>query len=164
LCGGLAELGKTVPSYRMALECEIDTWKAFRKAFDNFDPKKVANYNAENVKCLLENPRIVRNKAKILAAINNARLFLELQKEFGSFDTFIWKFALIPGRNNSLSSYIDVPSESEASKAMSKELAKRGFHFAGPTICYAFMQATGMVNDHGTRCFRYDEIRKMQLK
>ncbi len=134
--------------------------EAMRKAFENFDPKKIAKYTAKDVERLLGNPSVIRNRAKISATVNNARRFAEIQKEFGSFDAFVWRF--VRGRviDHSLKNFSGMPSESEESKAMSKELKKRGFKFVGPTICYAFMQAVGMVNDHLVHCFRYDQIKK----
>jgi DNA-3-methyladenine glycosylase I len=135
--------------------------EAMRKAFENFDPKKIAKYTSKDVERLLGNPRVIRNRAKISATVNNAQRFAEIQKEFGSFDAFVWRF--VRGRviDHSLKNFSGMPSESEESKAMSKELKKRGFKFVGPTICYAFMQAVGMVNDHLVHCFRYGQIRRM---
>jgi DNA-3-methyladenine glycosylase I len=134
--------------------------EAMRKAFENFDPKKIAKYTAKDVERLLGNASVIRNRAKISATVNNARRFAEIQKEFGSFDAFVWRF--VRGRviDHSLKNFSGMPSKSEESKAMSKELKKRGFKFVGPTICYAFMQAVGMVNDHLVHCFRYDQIKK----
>lgn len=133
---------------------------SFRKAFDNFDPKKVAMYTQKDAERLVENKNIVRNRLKISATINNARCFLEVQKEFGHFDAYIWQF--VNGRTiqNSFVHLSELPAESDESKAMSNDLKKRGFQFVGPTICYAFMQAAGLVNDHLITCFRYSEIRK----
>jgi len=135
--------------------------EALRKAFDNFEPQKVAEYGDEDVKRLMGNPEVIRNRAKILAAINNARRFREIQEEFGSFDIYVWRF--VGGRtiDHGLRDFSEMPPESEESRAMSRDLKRRGFKFVGPTICYAFMQAVGMVNDHLVHCFRYDEIRKM---
>jgi DNA-3-methyladenine glycosylase I len=135
--------------------------EAMRKAFENFDPKKIAKYTAKDVERLLGSPSVIRNRAKISATVNNARRFAEIQKEFGSFDAFVWRF--VRGRviDHSLKDFSGMPSESEESKAMSKELKKRGFKFVGPTICYAFMQAVGMINDHLVHCFRYGQIRRM---
>lgn len=134
---------------------------ALRKAFDNFDPDKIARYVDEDVKRLMNDPGVIRNRAKILATINNAERFREIKKEFGSFDTFIWKF--VQGRtiNHALRDFSNMPAESEESRAMSRELKKRGFKFVGPTICYAFMQAVGMVNDHLVHCFRHDQIKRL---
>ncbi len=134
---------------------------SFRKAFDNFDPRKVARYTNKEVEHLVENSDIVRNKSKILAAINNAGCFLEIQKEFGSFDSYIWKFVKGRAIQNSFIQLSDLPAKSEVSKAMSKDLKKRGFQFVGPTICYAFMQAAGLVNDHLVTCFRYNQIKNI---
>ncbi len=131
---------------------------AYRKAFSNFNPNKVARYRAEKLSQLLANPGIVRNRLKINAAVRNAQAFLKVQKEFGSFDRYIWRF--VGGRPmvRSLRSIRNLPAQTVESVAMSKDLAKRGFGFVGPTVCYAFMQATGMVNDHLVSCFRYSEI------
>jgi len=135
--------------------------EALRKAFDNFDPERIAEYSDEDVRRLMSNPDVIRNRAKILATINNAHKFKEIQKVFGSFDAFIWQF--VGGRtiNHVFRDFSNLPSESEESRAMNKELKKRGFKFVGPTICYAFMQAVGMVNDHLVHCFRFDQIRSM---
>ena len=133
---------------------------AFRKSFEYFDPAKVAKYTNNDVERLINDRTIVRNRSKILAAINNARCFLEVQREFGCFDIYIWRF--VQGRTiqNSFIQLSDLPAETEESKAMSKDLKKRGFQFVGPTICYAFMQAAGLVNDHLVTCFRYGQIQK----
>jgi len=135
-----------------------------RRAFDNFNPEKIARYGDEDVERLINDPGVIRNRAKILAAINNAKRFIEVRKEFGSFDAFIWKF--VQGRtiNNALRNFSNVPAESEESRAMSKELKKREFKFVGPTICYAFMQAVGMVNDHLVQCFRHDQIKRLSAR
>lgn len=147
-------------TWRLILERRV----ALRKAFDNFNPDKIARYGDEDVERLMNDPRIIRNRAKILAVINNSRRLREVRKEFGSFDAFIWKF--VQGRtiNHRLRDFSNLPAESEESKAMSKELKKRGFKFIGPTICYAFMQAVGMVNDHLVHCFRYDRIKRLTSK
>jgi DNA-3-methyladenine glycosylase I len=131
----------------------------FRRAFDRFDPRKVARYDARKVSELLADPGIIRNRLKIAAAIQNAKAFLEVQREFGSFDTYIWGF--VGGRpiQNSRQSLKDLPARTAESDAMSKDLLRRGFKFVGPTICYALMQAVGMVNDHLLTCFRYSEIK-----
>jgi len=130
----------------------------FRLALDNFDAVKIASYNDDKVSELLQNPGIIRNKLKILSTINNAKLFLEVQKEFGSFDNYIWQFTVGTTIKNNCKSMKDIPVNTPESDAMSKDLKKRGFKFVGTTICYAFMQATGMVNDHTIDCFRYDEV------
>jgi DNA-3-methyladenine glycosylase I len=132
--------------------------EALRKAFDNFNPEKIARYSDEDVKRLMVNPNVIRNGAKILATINNALRLKEVQKEFGSFDAFVWKFVQGKTLNNALTDFSNMPAETEESKTMSKEMKKRGFKFVGPTICYAFMQAVGLVNDHLIDCFRYSEI------
>jgi DNA-3-methyladenine glycosylase I len=127
----------------------------YRKAFNNFDVKKIAKYTAKDEKRLLADPGIIRNRLKVAAAIQNAKSFLEVQKEFGSFDTYIWQFVGGKPLNNKISSLKQIPAKTKESDAMSKDLQKRGFKFVGSTICYAFMQAVGMVNDHTTDCFRY---------
>ncbi len=127
----------------------------YRKAFDDFDGGRIAKYNAERIESLLRNEGIVRNRLKIEAAVHNARALLAVQKEFGTFDEYIWSFVGGKPRKNAWKRMGEVPSKSRESDAMSKDLTKRGFKFVGSTICYAFMQATGMVNDHITTCFRY---------
>ena len=131
---------------------------AYRAAFDNFEAKKIAKYDAGKVASLLQNPGIVRNRLKIAATIQNAKAFLDVQSEFGRFDTFIWRFVDGQPIRNRRRSMADVPSRSDESDAMSKELKRRGFKFAGTTICYALMQATGMVNDHLITCPRYKAV------
>jgi DNA-3-methyladenine glycosylase I len=135
--------------------------EALRKAFDNFIPEKIARYSDEDVKRLMANPDVIRNRAKILAAINNAVRLKEVQKEFSSFDAFVWKFVQGKTLINTRTNFSNMPAETEESKMMSKEMKKRGFKFVGPTICYAFMQAVGLVNDHLIDCFRYGEIKNM---
>jgi len=127
----------------------------YRKAFDDFDGGRIAEYNAKRIESLLRNEGIVRNRLKIEAAVHNARALLAVQKEFGTFDEYIWSFVGGKPRKNAWKRMGEVPSKSRESDAMSKDLTKRGFKFVGSTICYAFMQATGMVNDHITTCFRY---------
>ena len=134
---------------------------AYRAAFDNFDPTVVATYGEAKVAELLANPGIVRNRAKIASAIKNAQAFLAVQQEFGSFDAYIWQFVGGRPRQNSWQSLSEIPASTPESEAMSKDLRKRGFNFVGPTICYAHMQATGMVNDHTVDCFRYPELSSM---
>jgi DNA-3-methyladenine glycosylase I len=131
---------------------------AFRRAFNQFDPVKVAAYDDAKIAALMNDPGIIRNRVKINAAIGNARAFLKVQEEFGSFDTYIWQFVNGKPIQNQWHSLNEIPAKTNESEAMSKDLIKRGFKFVGPTICYAHMQATGMVNDHTTDCFRYDEI------
>jgi len=132
--------------------------EAYRRAFDNFDARKISKYSENTVSRLLANPGIIRNRLKINAAITNARAFLQVQKEFGSFDRYIWQFVNGKPIRNSWRKMADLPSSTPESVAMSKDLKKRGFKFVGPTICYAFMQAVGMVNDHVVDCFRYKEL------
>jgi len=127
----------------------------YRKAFDHFDPRKVARYREARVEKLMNNAGIVRNQLKIRSSITNAKAFLEIQKEHGSFDRFIWQFTDGETKVNAWKTLAEVPAKTPESDAMSKELKRRGFKFVGSTICYAFMQATGMVNDHITDCFRY---------
>jgi DNA-3-methyladenine glycosylase I len=129
---------------------------AYRKAFDRFDARKIAKYDAKKKRALLADPGIVRNRLKIDAVVKNARAFLVVQKEFGSFDAYIWQFVGGRPKVNAPATTRDIPARTAESDAMSKDLKKRGFTFVGPTICYAFMQATGMVNDHARDCFRYD--------
>ena len=133
----------------------------YRKAFDNFNPRKVAKYGSKKFQELLANEGIIRNKLKIRSAIQNARAFLQVQKEFGSFDAYIWQFVGGKPIHNSWKSLSDLPAQTAESEAMSKDLKRRGFSFVGPTICYAHMQATGMVNDHVVTCFRYKEVERM---
>ena len=130
----------------------------YRKAFDRFDPKKVARYRQARIDKLLQDAGIVRNRLKIHSAVSNAKAFLQVQREFGSYDRYIWGFVDGAPKNNRFKMMSDIPAETEEAAAMSKDLKKRGFNFVGPTICYAFMQATGMVNDHVTSCFRYREV------
>jgi DNA-3-methyladenine glycosylase I len=127
----------------------------YRRAFDQFDPVKIARYDSRKIRTLLANPGIVRNRLKIQSTVNNAKAFLAVQQEFRSFDRYIWQF--VGGRliRNHWKSLKEVPARTPESDAMSKDLVRRGFKFVGSTICYAFMQAVGMVNDHTTDCFRY---------
>jgi DNA-3-methyladenine glycosylase I len=128
------------------------------QVFDNFDPAAVARYGTRKVNALLRDPGIVRNRLKIAAAIGNAQAFLRVAGEFGSFDAYIWQFTGGRPRINAWRTLKDLPARTAESDAMSKDLQRRGFRFAGSTICYAFMQAVGMVNDHVTDCFRYAEL------
>ena len=138
--------------------------KSYHKVLNNFDANKISRYGEKEVKRLLANPGIIRNRLKVAAAIQNARAFLIVQKEFGSFDSYIWKFASGKPINHKIKSINDIPATTKESEAMSKDLLRRGFKFVGPTICYAFMQAVGMVNDHEMKCFRYNEILKKANK
>lgn len=133
----------------------------YRAAFDNFDARKVARYDSRKRSRLMADAGIVRNRLKIAAAIDNARAFLAVQKEFGSFDAYIWQFVGNHPKQNQWRTMKEVPACTAESDAMSKDLKKRGFRFVGSTICYAFMQAVGMVNDHLLECFRHKEIRKL---
>ncbi len=130
----------------------------YRDAFDNFDPVLVAGYDGEKIEELVNNPGIIRNRRKIMAAVANAQAVLEIQKVYGSFDFYIWQFVGGKPVQNKWKSTADMPSFTPESEKMSKDLKKRGFKFVGPTICYAFMQAVGMVNDHVECCFRHSEI------
>jgi len=132
----------------------------FRNAFDNFDYQKIADYNQHKIDELLQNEGIIRNKLKINATVSNARAFMQVQKQFGSFDKYIWSFTGGKPIINKWETMKGIPATSPESDAMSKDLKKRGFKFVGSTICYAFMQAAGMVNDHLTSCFRYKEVYK----
>lgn len=130
----------------------------YRAAFDNFDPAIVACYDDAKIAALLADPGIVRNRLKICSAVTNAQAFLKVQAEFGSFDAYIWQFVGAQPKVNVLRAMAEIPAETDESRAMSKDLVRRGFRFVGPTICYAHMQATGMVNDHTVDCFRYREL------
>lgn len=138
--------------------------EALRKAFDGFNPKKIARYTEEDFTRLINNADIIRNRAKISAVINNAHRYEEVRKEYDSFDAFVWQFVNGGPIDHELKSFASLPSESDESRAMSAELKRRGFKFVGPTICYAFMQAVGLVNDHLIHCFRYGEIQKIGQK
>src|SRR5882762_5560925 len=129
----------------------------YRAAFDNFEPARVARYRMSKTDKLLLNPGIIRNRLKVASAVTNARAFLEVQKEFGSFDTYVWRF--VGGAPRRRQRNQPVPAQTAESEALSKDLLKRGFKFVGPTICYAFMQAVGMVNDHDLDCFRHSQLR-----
>ena len=131
----------------------------YRKVFDEFDPARVASYNRRKLDRLLRDPGIVRNKLKVASAVANAKAFLLVQKEFGSFDRYVWQFVGGKPRLNSPKSLKQVKAQTPDSDAMSKDLKRRGFNFVGSTICYAFMQAVGMVNDHVVGCFRYQSSR-----
>jgi DNA-3-methyladenine glycosylase I len=142
----------------LAWQTVLNKRENYRKAFDRFHPAKIAGYNRREVQRLLSDPGIIRNRLKIEATITNAKLLLTTQKEFGSFDKYIWRFVDGKPIRHKFSSLSQIPPTTRESDAMSKELRKRGFRFVGPTICYAFMQAVGLVNDHTTKCFRYDAV------
>lgn len=130
----------------------------YRKALDGFDPHRIARYNRRKIQQLLQNPGIVRNRLKIASTVENAKAFLRIQEEFGSFDRYIWQFVDGKPRVNKWKSLQQIPARTEQSDAMSKDLKRRGFNFVGSTICYAFMQAVGLVNDHNVKCFRYKAL------
>jgi DNA-3-methyladenine glycosylase I len=132
----------------------------YRRAFDGFDPARVARFTAKRVDRLLANPGIVRHRGKIESTISNAKRFLDVQREFGSFDRYVWHFVDGSPRVNNRRTLGDIPAHTAESDALSKDLTKRGFRFVGSTICYAFMQAIGMVNDHTMQCFRYGELQE----
>jgi DNA-3-methyladenine glycosylase I len=132
--------------------------EAYRKAFDNFDAEKIARYDEAKVAELLANPGIVRNRLKVASVVQNAKGYLAIQDEFGSFDAYLWRFVDGKPIQNAFRSLSEVPAKTAISDKMSKDLQKRGFRFVGSTICYAFMQAVGMVNDHMVDCFRYREV------
>ena len=138
--------------------------EAFRKGFDRFDPRRVAKYDAKKIRELLGNSGIIRNRLKIQAAVQNANAFLEVVDEFGSFDRYIWRFVGGKPIQNRRARLKDIPARTEESDALSMDLKKRGFKFVGSTICYAFMQAVGMVNDHVVECFRYKEIKNAAIR
>ncbi len=135
--------------------------EGYRRAFSGFDPRKVARFDARKIQALLDNPNIVRNRAKVASAVNNARAFLEVQAEFGSFAAYQWQF--VGGRpfQNNFTRLADIPAKTEISDAMSKDLKRRGFNFVGSTIIYAHMQAVGMVNDHLVSCVRHRAVAKL---
>jgi len=144
----------------LAWETILNKREGYRRAFDRFDPRRVARFDGRKVRALLADPGIVRNRLKISAAIANARAFLEVQREFGSFDAYIWRFVGGEPKRNAWKHHREIPARTGESDAMSKDLKRRGFRFVGSTICYAFMQACGLVNDHTTGCFRYREVGK----
>jgi DNA-3-methyladenine glycosylase I len=134
--------------------------EGYRKAFADFDPVKVAKFTNSKIEKLLLNPAIVRNRLKVNATVNNAKRFLEIQKEFGSFDEYIWRFVSGKQKVNKWKTMKQVPATSKESDALSKDLIKRGFKFVGSTVIYAHMQACGLINDHQTSCFRYKEVQQ----
>jgi DNA-3-methyladenine glycosylase I len=140
----------------LSWETILNKREGYRAAFSNFDPAKVARYDEQKLERLLQNAGIIRNRLKIAAAVQNAKSFLATRKEFGSFDSYVWQF--VNNRPKQRKRGQPVPTHTAESDAMSKDLAKRGFKFVGSTICYAFMQAVGMVNDHNANCFRYREL------
>ncbi|MBE0688028.1 MAG: DNA-3-methyladenine glycosylase I [Anaerolineaceae bacterium] len=135
---------------------------AYREAFMEFEPARVAKFDSPQVEELLLNPGIIRNRRKIESAVKNANVFLKIQDEFGSFDEYIWGFVSRKPKQNQFFSLSEIPAETELSRQISKDLKQRGMSFVGPTIMYAFMQATGIVNDHLVECFRYFEVSQME--
>lgn len=135
----------------------------FRRAFSDYSPEEIAMYGEDRIRCLLSDPGIIRNRRKIEAAIANARAFLTVQNEFTSFDAFIWRFAPPRASRIAWKTPMEIPAQTPESRTMSRALTNRGFRFVGPTICYALMQAVGMVNDHTVDCFRYREIEELKL-
>jgi DNA-3-methyladenine glycosylase I len=136
--------------------------EGYRQAFDNFDAKKVARYTDKRIEKLLLNPGIVRNRLKVTSSVLNAKAFLKVQEEFGSFDAYIWRFVDGKPIHNRLKSMKEIPPRTPLSDAMSKDLLSRGFKFVGSTICYAYMQAAGLVNDHLVSCFRHEQVKKLR--
>jgi DNA-3-methyladenine glycosylase I len=130
----------------------------YRRAFDDFDPHRVAGYGQKKIEGLLSNPGIIRNRLKIASAVRNARAFIQIQQEFGSFDAYLWRFVEGRPMQNRWKTLKEIPAETKESRALSNDLIRRGCSFVGPTICYAFMQAVGMVNDHVMECFRHTPI------
>ena len=135
---------------------------AYRKVFDNFNPEKIAMYKKGDVNSILKDERIIRNRKKVESFVNNAKRFLEVKDEFGKFDDYIWGLVDNKTKVNKFKNWGQIPATSKTSELMSKDLKKRGFSFVGPTICYAFMQTVGMVNDHMITCFRHKEVNKLQ--
>ena len=132
---------------------------AYRKAFERFSPNKISRYTKSDVDSILKNPGIIRNRKKVESFVNNAKRFLEIKDEFGTFDRYIWQFVSYKTAVNRYRNWDEIPSTSRESEEMSRDLKKRGFTFVGPTICYAFMQSVGMFNDHVVTCFRHKELR-----
>ena len=137
--------------------------KGYQIAFNNFDASKVAAYGDKEIENLMQNTQIIRNRLKINSTISGAKAFLEIQKDFGSFDKYVWSFVNGKTIINNIKHVEEIPSITEESEKMSKDLKKRGFNFVGPTICYAFMQAIGMVNDHEVGCFRWEEVQNITI-
>ncbi|MFO7619458.1 MAG: DNA-3-methyladenine glycosylase I [Thermoplasmata archaeon] len=144
----------------LSWHCILAKRENFRKAFDGFDPVKVAKYGEKKIESLMQDAGIIRNRLKILAAVTNASAFLEVQKEFGTFDSYIWDFVGNKPIQNSWKTGKEIPPKTELAERISKDLKARGFKFVGPTVVYAHMQATGMVNDHLASCFRWREVQE----
>ncbi len=141
----------------LSWQCILNKRENYRKAFDNFDPNKIARYNKGKIASLLKDSGIVRNRLKVQSAVTNAQIFLDVQNEYGSFDAYIWQFVNAAVIRNKWKTLKDIPANSPESDAMSKALKKRGLKFVGSTICYAFMQSAGLVNDHLVTCFRHSQ-------
>ncbi len=148
----------------LSWETILNKRAAYRRAFDRFDPRRVARYDARKVRSLLADAGIVRNRLKIAAAITNAKAFLAVQEEFGSFDAYLWRFVGGQPIRNAWKHHREIPARTEVSDALSRDLRRRGFTFVGSTICYAYMQACGLVNDHVTGCFRYREVGRQAVR
>jgi DNA-3-methyladenine glycosylase I len=144
----------------LSWETILNKRSAYRRAFDGFDPQRVSRYDARKIGALLDDPGIVRNRLKVQAAVTNAKAFLEVQREFGSFDAYLWRFVGGKARQNAWRRLSDIPPRTLESDALSKDLTQRGFKFVGSTICYAYMQAVGLVNDHVLTCFRHPTVRR----
>ena len=144
----------------LSWETILDKRASYREAFDDFDPRRVARYDARKIAALLANPGIVRNRLKVAAAVANARAYLAVQREFGSFDAYLWRFVDGGPLQNAWERLADIPARTTVSDALSRDFLRRGLKFVGPTICYAFMQAVGMVNDHVVSCFRHAAVRR----
>ena len=142
----------------LSWEITLNKREGFKKAFANYNPKKISQFTKLEVEKLMQNPKIIRNRLKIEATITNAKAFLKIQKEHGSFDKYIWRFVNHKPIINKFKDHNKIPATSKESDEISKDLKKQGFKFVGSTICYAFMQGAGMVNDHLTNCFRYKEV------
>ncbi len=142
----------------LSWEIVLKKRESFRSALDDFNPELISKYSRRKIQSLLKDPGIIRNRLKVESAVSNAAIFLKLQEEFGSFDTYIWRFTEGKTIVNSWKRLSEIPANTPVSDTMSRELKKKGFRFAGSTICYAFMQAAGMVNDHVVDCFRYREL------
>ncbi len=138
--------------------------EALKKAFEGFEPEKIAAYTEKDAERLMNSPGMIKNRAKISAVINNARQLLSIQKEFASFNAYIWSFVNGKPMNHAFKNWKEMPAETEESRTMSRDLKKRGFKFAGPVIIYSFMQAAGLVNDHLVSCFRHDQVQRSQDK
>jgi len=142
----------------LSWEIVLKKRESFRSAFDDFSPERISKYSQRKIQSLLKDPGIIRNRLKVESTVSNAMMFLEIQQEFGSFDSYIWRFTEGKTIVNSWNRLSEIPANTPVSDTMSRELKKRGFKFVGSTICYAFMQAAGMVNDHVVDCFRYKEL------